>query len=70
MNSDSVIFLDNYRKAPTLYASERRSIDRPSCAELRTARRLRSLLAAAELAVTALIGVGFTFCVCLVIAML
>ena len=70
MNSNSVITLDTYRKIPTVFETERMKMNINPYADLRAARKLKNLLAAAELAVTMLIGVGFTFCIVLVITML
>lgn len=70
MHSNSVIVLDTYRKIPSVFETERRRLNVSPYTNLRAARKIKNMLAAAELAVTALIGIGFSLCIALVITML
>lgn len=70
MNSNSIIYLDAYRMIPTVFESERKKSEYNAYAFLRKLRKIRKLIAAIELAVTFLIGLGFVFCIGLVITML
>ncbi len=70
MNSNSIIYLDAYRVMPTVFERERKESEYDSYVALRKLRKINKLIAAAELAVTFLIGLGFVFCIGLVITML
>ena len=70
MQSNSIIYLDSYRTMPTMFKYVRRKQTADTYATLRKLRKIKKLIAAAELAVTFLIGLGFIFCIGLVITML
>ena len=68
--NEKMIVLDTYRTVPTVFENERRKTALSPIMNVRAARKLKNLIAAAELAVTALIGIGFVFCIVLVLTML
>ncbi|MCQ2419590.1 MAG: hypothetical protein MJ118_00485 [Clostridia bacterium] len=70
MSTNSIIYLDAYRTMPTVLDYKESKCRNDIYAALRKLRKIRKLTALLELAVTFLIGLGFVFCIGLVITML